>query len=221
MKTLITYSILLISLKANSQSGFTKTIQDGSFEFTLKLDSTEFNETTYLFRLYKVEVRKVGSNVVIQEILANPNNLHGEQKELFSLVDMNFDGVKDVQLFRTRSTNLEVSFNCYIFNADSGQFIFNPELSDLRNPTFLADCQSIHEYHRVGSSERTHSLYKWKNGKLLLVLQEKEENSGSSDFSTFTTVTELKAGKYQVVENNSETTFTCGGKCWMIRKLCK
>jgi hypothetical protein len=93
---------------------------------------------------------------------------------VFVLEDMNFDGYNDFRLLNWISTNLQKGYWYWFYDTTTRQFLADTLLEEMWNPFFDPVQKTIHAWWRVGFTNYGHALYKWHEGKLLLLVREEE-----------------------------------------------
>ena len=86
------------------------------------------------------------------------------------LVDINFDGYKDISLFRmSGGAGPNSTENIWIYNPKTGKFIYDQKLSDFTQLFVDKKKKTIMTAFRNGCCDHSSETYKYINGKLTLV----------------------------------------------------
>ena len=85
-------------------------------------------------------------------------------------VDINFDGIPDLQIFLMYYTRGQVAekYAAYVWTS-KGQFEEVKQWEDLCNPQIHPEDQTITENYRSDINERTYNTYKWSGDTLQLI----------------------------------------------------
>jgi hypothetical protein len=83
-----------------------------------------------------------------------------------TLFDLNFDRHADlvVRHYGTMGTGLKNFIDVYLYDPQSEQYIFDQQLSDLRNPSFYLEKKKITEFY-IGYGAGDGNELEWINGK--------------------------------------------------------
>ena len=121
-----------------------------------------------------VEVNLKGKT--IQKLKARgyfDNNGEGWDEFDFSniveFVDMNFDGYLDLRLLYSTGATGNNWYATYLFNPNTGKFVYHKELSELCGITIDKKSKQIITYNRGGSCAEYREYYKWVRNKLVLL----------------------------------------------------
>ncbi|MEO5911619.1 MAG: hypothetical protein ABIP95_12070 [Pelobium sp.] len=122
------------------------------------------------------------TSLTIDNNLNNPQKIIGfneldlvDEKVEIELEDMNFDGYLDVKLminYPDRSKG-DYSYLYYIYDLKQAKFIRNKVLDNIGVAFFDAPAQTVFKYDADGSGNEGTSTYKWQNGNLYLIKEER------------------------------------------------
>ena len=82
-----------------------------------------------------------------------------ELNKIFVTGDFNFDGYEDFSVLNWVSINRQLSYDFYLFSANTGKYLFNQQLTDLINPYFDSSTKTIHSCWNIGAYEFGHALF--------------------------------------------------------------
>jgi hypothetical protein len=92
-----------------------------------------------------------------------------EDNYQIELIDMNFDGWKDVRIFVVPNGTWNKSYLYYIWDAENALFIEDPyHLGSLALPMFDEDTQLVHSSGKDSSADHWFYTHKYINGDLVL-----------------------------------------------------
>lgn len=98
---------------------------------------------------------------------------------VLSTQDVNFDGYKDIELPYNLGAG-DSGYFYWIFNPETGTFIYNQELSALINPIIHQNTKTITSLSADDPMDYSKSTYEFdENGKLILIHEESQEFLGS------------------------------------------
>lgn len=129
---------------------------------------------------YAVEIRSSDNSILIQTIKsvnsANADPLDFNYGDLSKdsnqgiLIDINFDGFKDLRFKSGQGADVNQRYDFYIFNKKTNKFELNEDVSKLTNPVAFSDSKIICSYVRSGypGTDGNVSEYKWNKNKLNL-----------------------------------------------------
>jgi hypothetical protein len=92
-----------------------------------------------------------------------------------STEDMNFDGFKDLMTVSWWGATGNIGYNCWLYNTNTGRFVFSSELSDLGRPTFEAERKRIYSYSKGGAMVFSSETYVWEKDRLILIEQVEQD----------------------------------------------
>jgi hypothetical protein len=121
--------------------------------------------------------------------------------DLLVMIDANFDGYADMQLYRTCGTG-NCAYDFYLYDPLTGKFIRNDLLSDLCSPEFHDDTKEVTTHSHGSASDWENDTYQYKKGRYSLIRQEISAWDTKVDKILVNTY-ELRNGKMELV--NSET----------------
>ena len=87
--------------------------------------------------------------------------------------DINFDGIPDLLIYVGVSRLAQTLYRAFVWNPVTRQFYEVEEFQMIEEPTFDKKQKTITSYARDGQAMYV-STYKWKNGKLKMISEEKE-----------------------------------------------
>jgi hypothetical protein len=86
------------------------------------------------------------------------------------LIDINFDGFKDLRFKSGQGADVNQTYDFYIFNKKTKKFELNELVSNLTNPVAFSNSKIIYSYIRSGYPGTDGNVYeyKWNKNKLIL-----------------------------------------------------
>lgn len=121
------------------------------------------------------------------------------------MIDMNFDGVLDVCIAKNKKGN-DVSYYCWVYSSASNDYVYNEELSALKNISVDGELKRIFTTVYEKNSEKVLS-YKWVEGKLTLD-KTYGDNGEEIPSNVSQTVKENTVGKNKKPSKNNTTSST-------------
>lgn len=123
--------------------------------------------------------------------------------ELFSALDMNFDGFTDFRVARETGVS-NLYYSCYLWNPKTGKFEENGPLGDISNPDFDEEAEKISSFTHESATDNREDIFRWVDGHLTMTwskVQRYDEARG------FFVVTEESLNDKGVMETISERSF--------------
>ena len=125
-------------------------------------------------KVTRIEVRRESSNRIIQ-YLKMPIEISRFNPDRCFAADMNFDGYSDL-LIGYNDGSAGGQYCVWLYRPKTGKFIFNNDLSDLRDPDPDSTTKTITSYYASGISGCSIYTHCIKNYKLILLREEETEN---------------------------------------------
>ena len=155
----------------------------------------------------QLEVAEEPSTTIIQKIdqftdwgmVSSIPELEGN---LLTLVDANFDGYKDLQILSNCGATGNCSYDFFLYDPVSNQFVHNEFLSNLCSPEFDAKKKQITTHSNGSAADWENDTYQYEEGRYTMIHQEISSWDRQADKVTVNTY-ELRNGKMELV--NSET----------------
>ena len=149
----------------------------------------------------KIEVYKVGNLLPIQVLQSRMDESPFQDSKYFQAEDINFDGYKDIKLLIMWGATGNLIHDYYIFDPNTGKFVFNKAISDLLDPVPNPDLKELEVYARGGMAGQVYSKRKYKLQWLQPVLIWEETQDWNNEKNTFIkTEKELKDGKMVLIK---------------------
>jgi hypothetical protein len=144
---------------------------------------------------------------LVQQPLGSPFHGDGVYTVFFQLVDVNYDGYKDLQLFKQKSDPFNTFFSFWTFNPKKGRFEYDAVLSDQVgcNPFIHSDVRTI-THTSVGPPESyTWQKHRFTRGKYVLVEEETQnvahdQPNSEGKYLYIRTFKQLKGGSLRIVK---------------------
>lgn len=203
MKT-ISIIILLVGIEYQVFAQKTITYTDQKFEYKLYImpytDVDDSSNNSYC-TIQKINIFTKYDKKEIQQLIPVGTYFYCDRDSVvFSLVDANFDGYNDLQIFDLKGTSGTLYF-FWLYNFSKNKFERNSELEALSRPEFDEKSKSIYSsfFNNRSSGQDT---YKYIHGKLTMT--ERVRNSVVIDKNgnekEITTVHKLINGKMKLFE---------------------
>jgi len=145
-----------------------------TFEFQIHKDLKP-----YIFKLYgnksnhigKIEIIIKGKTAPFQSITTTTTTTQSPYKraKYFEVLDMNFDGYKDIKLLEWWGVTGNKGYRCWLYAPNKKKFIFHKELSELGNPRINHAEQTIRTSYNGGGGLYALHIWAFENGKLVCV----------------------------------------------------
>ncbi|HTW59825.1 MAG TPA: hypothetical protein VMD99_16980 [Terriglobales bacterium] len=153
-----------------------------------------------------IEVTEEPSTTILQTI-ENSTDWSAVVPQLvtnvLSTVDANFDGYEDLQILSQCGGTGNCTYDFYLYDRVTGQFIRNEFLSsNLCSPEFYDDTKQITTHSHGSASDWQNDTYQYADGRYTLIRQEISSRDDKTENVTVSTY-ELRNGKMELV--NSET----------------
>jgi hypothetical protein len=123
-------------------------------------------------------------------------------KDVFSVVDANFDGYEDLKILIQCGGTGNCSYNFYLYDPKSGQFVLNKFLSDLTTPSFDHAKKQVTATANGSANDWTIETYQYGDGKYTLIRRETSEWDREKKVVTVS-IDELRNGKMERVSSES------------------
>ena len=83
--------------------------------------------------------------------------------------DMDFDGIKDFRIIAMLPPGPNIPYICFLWDKKSGKFVHAEFLDDITSPEFDSKTKTVTSKSRESASKYRKDVYKYSNGKLVLV----------------------------------------------------
>ncbi|SFE19665.1 hypothetical protein SAMN05216378_2678 [Paenibacillus catalpae] len=120
-----------------------------------------------------------------------------------TIEDMNFDGNPDLAIQHFIPAGPNIPYLCWLWDPMSKQFISNKELEEIPSPEFDPINQTIRSSVRENAAIHVDNLYKYIDGKPVLVKSVKNEYDPDKE-GYQVTISELVSGQMQVTGQYEE-----------------
>ncbi|NQX92851.1 MAG: hypothetical protein HRT74_12135 [Flavobacteriales bacterium] len=145
---------------------------DTPFQITVFAEDTALNETAKGRFVNRIEILR--SDTLFQ-IIKPEQYIHEavlDSSSIFKHVDLNFDGVKDLQLVNWFSSHLHSTSWCWLYDHEQDKFLLDESLSSITNLQADQEKKCIYSYWRIGFHEEGHAIYQWEKGNFVLQIEE-------------------------------------------------
>lgn len=168
-----------------------------AFEFTLVGEPTGGPSAS--IRVERIEIRRDSAAEPVQVIdgLATDTPMTADGPPL-EVLDMNFDGYKDIRLVEFRSAGPNTAYLHWLFDPPSGRFLENPGLNDIPSAQFDAERREVRSDWRDGAARYGSSIFVFAEGRPVLV--RKEEKTYQAPGTYLFEVKRLVDGVWRTVE---------------------
>lgn len=121
-------------------------------------------------------------------------------KDVLSVVDANFDGYGDLQILSNCGATGNCSYNFYLYDPRTNQFVPNDFLSKLGTPSFDAEKKQVTTSWNSSAADWQTETYQYRDGQYTMTSREISEWDRHSDIVTVSTF-ELRDGKMELVRS--------------------
>lgn len=117
----------------------------------------------------KIEIFLEGQKIPFQEIHNESWWLLSQSEKYFEVIDMNFDGYKDIKLLDWHGGTGNGGYKVWLYEPSKKEFILHEEFRDLSNPICNDADQTISTHFNGGHAGRIYGdgLWMFKNGKII------------------------------------------------------
>lgn len=137
---------------------------------------------------------KIGEDVNLQEghYAENP-------EQLFSVSDLNFDGFRDIAVLRVSGVS-NLFFDYYLYSPESGQWVFDNELSEYANLSVDEKNRQLswHNKGGYGGAWYEAGVLEWHNGKLTVMRLEEQTSDGDDNEAFIRTIQVYRDGGLKI-----------------------
>jgi hypothetical protein len=123
-------------------------------------------------------------------------------KNLVTLVDANFDGYRDLQILLQCGATGNCSYNFYVYDPKTQEFVYNTFLSGLVTPSFDTVKKQVMTSSNSSASDTQSETYQYKDGQYTLIWKEVSEWNRQKKTVTVSTY-ELRNGKMELVHSDT------------------
>lgn len=103
---------------------------------------------------------------VIQRIPFDPNELTEFNREFFMTTpDINFDGWPDLLLIASQGLQ-NVYYDGWIWDPETGLYVYEPEIRELSSPFFNARSRRIESFIHGSATDNESAVWEWQGGRL-------------------------------------------------------
>jgi hypothetical protein len=122
---------------------------------------------------------------------------------VLAVVDANFDGYGDLQILDNCGATGNCSYNFYLYDPMTKQFVYNDFLSKLGTPSFDSAKKQVTTSWNMSAGDWQNETYQYQEGRYTLIHRETSEWDRKSDVITVKTY-ELRNGKMELVDSKTE-----------------
>lgn len=153
-----------------------------------------------LFQL-RVQLEGVTPPSPIQVLQARMDESPFQDAKYFQAEDINFDGYKDIKLLIMWGATGNLIYDSYIFDPNTGKFVFSKSISDLLDPVPNPDRKELEVYSRGGMAGKVYSKRKYKlQGQQPILIWEETQDWNIEKNTFVKIVKELKDGKMVLIK---------------------
>lgn len=149
-------------------------------------------------KIDQIEITKgIENETFVQKLEVIMDDSPYSSSDFFGVIDMNFDGYKDIRLLNLSGATGNKVYNFWLFDPSKNIFVKNEDLSSLSNPTPNPQSKTIETYSVGGMTGciYRYETYKFdETGKLILIRFEKQDYAEETK-SFVKTIGELKDGE--------------------------
>lgn len=124
-------------------------------------------------------------------------------EDVLSAVDANFDGYNDLQILNNCGGTGNCSYDFFLYEPSTNQFVHNDFLSNLSSPEFHEDKKQVSTHSHGSASDWENDTYQYEKGRYTLIRQEVsawDRDTGVVTVSTY----ELRNGKMVLVDSTTD-----------------
>lgn len=122
---------------------------------------------------------------------------------VLSLLDANFDGYRDIQLMSNCGATGNCSYNFYLYDPKTGQFVLNDFLTGLGTPSFDSAKKQVITNWNSSAADWQSETYQYQGGQYTLIGRDISEWNRRSNMVTLSKW-ELHNGKMELVSSEEK-----------------
>lgn len=176
---------------------------DKKFEFRLYRDSTlSSDNANYFCPVKSIAIYNRPDPHMVQQIFPPENSPYCDidQKELFIIEDMNFDGHADIRLFQFLPAGPNIPYYYWLFDPKQKKFALSKELEEVISPGFDSTHKIISSQWRAGWGHYGLSKYKFINDKLVLIEEKETKPDPENENKIINTYRKRVNGKIKIIK---------------------
>lgn len=193
--------LCLFKLCANAQTTFK--YQDKTFIYILRLDSAlSADRVNYECFVKSISVIKKADNKLLQTIIPPENKFFCDMPEdqVFIIEDINFDKINDIRMIQFIPAAPNIPYYYWTFNNSKRQFERNTSLEGITSPDFDHKREIITSFWRASCCDHGLSVYKYINGKPIMIEESEVAQDPDDDTRYITTVKKRINGEMKLVK---------------------
>ena len=147
-----------------------------------------------------IEVARRGDPTIIQTLETRESDSPYRGAAYFEAEDINFDGFLDIKLMTTWGATGNTGYDYWLFDKETGRFVYEEAFSELCNPTPHPETKTITTTSVGGMAGKIHTFATFKviDGKPVLVREENQDWVADGRYF-LKTVKQLNNGRLVVV----------------------
>lgn len=199
--------VVALIFVADKGKGQTFTCKNSLFIYKVKLDSTFSDDCFYTFcHVKSVSIASRVTNKVIQTVTVPENSFDCDipKDQIFILQDVNFDGLKDIQVLQFMPAAPNIPYYFWTFNGKTKKFQRDTSLEMITSPEFDYANKIITSFWRSSCCDHGLSTYKYINGKPVLIEEVETAMDLEDNTKYITTVKRRINGKMKLVKRTNE-----------------
>jgi hypothetical protein len=165
------------------------------YSFTLVGVSSDNSET---FHVKRIEIRRGAETEPFQVLEGLKTATPLQPAPPLSVVDMNFDGYRDIRLIDLQPAGPNVPYLNWLFEPASARFVESQALNAITSPQFDASTGEIRSEWRDGPTRYGTDIYVYRQGEPVLVRKESKEYRREGVYTL--RVSKLVNGAWETVE---------------------
>jgi hypothetical protein len=147
------------------------------------------------------------SSEVVQTIenSTDPNSIEpAAAKSVLTAVDANFDGYQDLQILSSCGGTGNCSYNFYLYDPKTKQFVHNDFLSGLTTPSFDQARKQVMTGSNLSAYDSVGETYQYETGDRYTLIQKQVSTWDRSGHTVTVRTYELRNGQMELVDSTTE-----------------
>ncbi len=147
------------------------------------------------------------SSEVVQTIenSTDPNSIEpAAAKSVLTAVDANFDGYQDLQILSSCGGTGNCSYNFYLYDPKTKQFVHNDFLSGLTTPSFDQAKKQVMTGSNLSAYDSVGETYRYETGDRYTLIQKQVSTWDRSGHTVTVRTYELRNGQMELVDSTTE-----------------
>jgi hypothetical protein len=199
LTTILTLLFFVVSASAQKNYRY----QDKNFVYNVAIDSAlSADSVNYECAVKSISITRKSDNKLAQTILPPENSCfcNMPQDQIFIVEDVNFDNINDIRLLQYLPAAPNLPYYYWTYNPATKVFRRQKALEEITSPEFDHNNRIITSFWRKSCCDHGLSIYKYINGKPILIKESEAAQDLNGESKYISTVRKRINGKMKLVK---------------------